>query len=52
MPILAGTWGEINVGLGGQMNRATTLFANGSYQRSFEGNSYAVAGKLGLRVNW
>lgn len=49
---LQGTWGELNAGISGQINRTTTLFANASYQSRFESGSYAYNGKLGVRVNW
>ncbi|MCP1835349.1 outer membrane autotransporter protein [Bradyrhizobium sp. USDA 4532] len=49
---LGGGWGELNVGISGQINSFTTLFANASYQQPFEGRTYAYDGKLGIRVNW
>ncbi|MCP1913203.1 outer membrane autotransporter protein [Bradyrhizobium elkanii] len=49
---LGGSWGELNAGVSGQLNRFTTLFANGSYQQRFEGKTYAYEGKLGIRINW
>jgi len=49
---LGGTWGEINVGVSGQVNLNTTLFANASYQERFDGKGYAYNGKAGARVNW
>jgi len=49
---LRGTWGEINVGASGQIDRTTTLFANVSYHTRFDGNSYAYNGKIGLRLVW
>jgi outer membrane autotransporter protein len=49
---LGGSWGELNAGLSGQLDRYTTLFANVSYQSRFEGKTYAYDGKFGIRVNW
>jgi outer membrane autotransporter protein len=49
---IGGPWGELNVGVNGQVNRFTSLFANASYQSRFEGKTYAYDGKLGIRVNW
>jgi len=49
---LGGSWGELNAGINGQIDRYTTLFANASYQQRFEGKTYAYDGKLGIRVNW
>ena len=49
---LSGTWGEINVGVSGQLNLNTTLFANASYQERFDGKGFAYDGKAGVRVNW
>ena len=49
---LGGTWGEINVGVSGQVNLNTTLFVNASYQSRFDGKGYAYDGKAGVRVNW
>ena len=49
---LKGSWGEINGGISGQFTDAITVFADASYQRRLEGNSYSYNGKVGLRVNW
>jgi len=49
---LGGTWGEIDVGVSGQINLNTTLFANASYQSRFDGGGFAYDGKAGVRVNW
>jgi len=49
---LGGTWGEINVGVSGQLNFNTTLFANVSYQARFDGKGFAYDGKAGVRINW
>jgi outer membrane autotransporter protein len=55
---LGGTWGEINVGISGQATplsstRCTaSLFANISYNRSFDGDGDAWTGKAGLRFSW
>ena len=45
-------WGEINVGVSGQVRLNTTLYANASYQSRFDGGGFAYTGKGGLRVNW
>ena len=49
---LNGTWGEINVGVSGQLDRKTTLFANVSYNERFDGKGHGYNGKIGVRVNW
>ncbi|MBA2402594.1 MAG: autotransporter outer membrane beta-barrel domain-containing protein [Bradyrhizobium sp.] len=49
---LGGAWGEINLGVSGQITRAISAFANVSYDSRFEGKSYSYNGKLGIRVNW
>jgi outer membrane autotransporter protein len=45
-------WGEINVGVSGQVKPNVTLYANASYQTQFDGGSYAYTGKAGVRMNW
>ena len=55
---LGGTWGELNLGISGQANDlsptfcTTSLYANVSYDRSFEGAGYAWTGKVGIRFSW
>jgi outer membrane autotransporter protein len=49
---LGGLWGEINVGISGQVTSAATLYANASYQSRFDGGGFAYNGKAGLRFNW
>jgi len=49
---LGGTWGEVNVGVSGQVNLNTTLFADASYQSRFDGGGFAYNGKAGVRINW
>ncbi|MBR0692323.1 autotransporter outer membrane beta-barrel domain-containing protein [Bradyrhizobium lablabi] len=49
---LGGLWGEVNVGVSGQVRTNTTLYANASYQSRFDGGGFAYTGKAGLRVNW
>jgi autotransporter family porin len=49
---LNGTWGEINVGVSGQLDRKTTLFANLSYNERFDGKGQGYNGKIGIRMNW
>ena len=49
---LGGLWGEVNVGVSGQVNLNTTLYANASYQSRFDGGGFAYTGKAGLRFNW
>jgi outer membrane autotransporter protein len=49
---LGGLWGEINVGISGQVTLTTSLYANASYQSRFDGGGFAYDGKVGLRVNW
>ncbi|MCL1861753.1 MAG: autotransporter outer membrane beta-barrel domain-containing protein [Proteobacteria bacterium] len=49
---LNGSWGEINVGVSGQLDRKTTLFANASYNERFDGKGHGYNGKIGIRVNW
>jgi outer membrane autotransporter protein len=49
---LGGTWGEINLGVSGQVSLNTTLFANASYQSRFDGGGFSYNGKAGVRFNW
>jgi outer membrane autotransporter protein len=49
---LGGLWGEVNVGISGQVTSTTSLYANASYQSRFDSGGYAYDGKVGLRVNW
>jgi outer membrane autotransporter protein len=49
---LGGLWGEVNVGVSGQVTLNTTLYANASYQSRFDGGGFAYTGKAGLRINW
>jgi outer membrane autotransporter protein len=48
-----GTWGELNVGISGQLNPSTTLYANAAYQERFDSTrTFAYTAKIGARVNW
>jgi autotransporter family porin len=49
---LRGLWGEINVGVSGQVSTSTTLYANASYSSRFDSGGFSYTGKAGLRVNW
>jgi outer membrane autotransporter protein len=49
---LRGLWGEINVGVSGQVTSSTTLYANASYSSRFDGGGFAYTGKAGVRVMW
>jgi len=49
---LGGSWLDLIAGVSGQVDKHTDLFANISYQTRFNDNSYAIAGKLGIRVLW
>ena len=49
---LGEAWVELNTGFTLQVDRFTSLYANGSYQLGVEGDSEAWTGKIGLRVNW
>jgi autotransporter family porin len=55
---LGGTWGELNLGISGQVTplsstRCTSsLYANVSYDRSFDGDGQAWVGKVGIRFSW
>ena len=49
---LRGLWGEINIGVSGQVTASTTLYANASYSSRFDSGGFAYTGKAGLRVNW
>jgi len=49
---LGGLWGEINIGVSGQITSMTTLYANASYSSRFDSGGFAYNGKLGVRVNW
>ncbi len=47
---LRGLWGEINVGVSGQVSASTTLYANASYSSRFDSGGFAYTGKAGVRV--
>jgi len=49
---LGGSWGEINLGVSGQLDRSTTLFLNASYESRFDAGGHAYSGKGGVRLNW
>ncbi len=50
---IGGTTGEITAGLSAELAQNWMLFANVGYRAAFsEANSYAVYGKLGLRLAW
>lgn len=49
---LRGLWGEINVGVSGQVTASTTLYANASYSSRFDSGGFAYTGKAGVRVSW
>ena len=49
---LGGLWGEINLGVSGQVTAITTVYANASYQSRFDGGGFSFDGKVGVRVNW
>jgi outer membrane autotransporter protein len=49
---IGGTWGELNLGLSGQLDPNTTLFANGTYGQRLDGTGSAFDLKVGLRGTW
>jgi outer membrane autotransporter protein len=49
---IAEDWVELSTGLTVQIDRATALFASGSYDIDTEGNGEAWQGKIGLKVVW
>jgi len=49
---LGGSFGEINVGISGEISRTTSLFANASYQSRFDGGGFSYNGKGGVRLTW
>lgn len=49
---LRGLWGEINVGVSGQVSASTTLYANASYSSRFDSGGFAYTGKAGIRMSW
>jgi outer membrane autotransporter protein len=49
---LGGLWGEVNIGVSGQVRPNTTLYANASYQSRLDGGGFAYTGKAGVRVSW
>ncbi|MEN3931050.1 autotransporter outer membrane beta-barrel domain-containing protein [Microvirga sp. W0021] len=50
---LNGTWGEIGVGVSGQVSDRMTLFATGAYNRSLDNKGYeAWDGRLGATYKW
>lgn len=46
------TWIEIGVGASRQVTRNATLFGNLNVETTFDGNNYALNGKVGVRMNW
>ncbi len=50
---LEGTWGEIGVGITGQVTKSTSLFATGSYSHSFDdGGRKAWGARLGVSIQF
>jgi outer membrane autotransporter protein len=49
---LGGLWGEVNLGVSGQIAANASLYANASYRSRFDGGGFAYTGKAGLRVDW
>jgi outer membrane autotransporter protein len=47
-----GPWFELNAGVSGQIDKRADLFASVSYQTKFNDNTYAIAGKVGVRMLW
>ncbi|CAG9171763.1 hypothetical protein LMG32289_02476 [Cupriavidus pampae] len=48
----AGSWGEVKLGITGEVARNAFVFASVGYQRGFDGTREAWDGKIGVRVNW
>ncbi|PWK35283.1 autotransporter family protein [Cupriavidus plantarum] len=48
----AGSWGEIKLGVTGEVARNAFVFMSVGYQRGFDGSREAWDGKIGVRVNW
>lgn len=48
----AGSWGEIKLGVTGEVARNAFVFVSVGYQRGFDGSREAWDGKIGVRVNW
>ncbi len=51
---IGGTWGEVNIGVNAQINRATSLIANVGYSFGLgsDVDRTAYEGRVGLRLNW
>ncbi|MEN3931051.1 autotransporter outer membrane beta-barrel domain-containing protein [Microvirga sp. W0021] len=50
---LNGTWGELGLGVSGQVSERMTVFATGSYNRSLDNRGYeAWDGRLGITYKW
>jgi len=50
---LGGTWGEIGVGISGQLSDNVSLFATGGYNRSLDNRGRETwNGRVGLNVRW
>jgi outer membrane autotransporter protein len=49
---IGGPWFELNAGVSGQIDKRADLFANISYQTKFNDSTYAIAGKVGVRMLW
>ncbi|WP_157017380.1 autotransporter family protein [Mesorhizobium xinjiangense] len=46
------TWIEGEIGASMQLNASTTFYGNVDYDTTFDGDTWSVGGKIGLRVNW
>lgn len=49
---IAGTWGELNLGLSWQISRHATFYAKAGYEVGLGGRYDAYNGDVGLRWNW
>ena len=50
---LGGTWGQVGVGIEGQLTKRLSAFANCDYEQSLDkGKGHAVSGRIGLRYEF
>ncbi len=52
---IGGTWGQVGLGISGQLTQNVSLFANGDYSHTLGHNGAkgdSLAGRLGLKVKW
>jgi outer membrane autotransporter protein len=49
---LGGTWGQIGIGLSGQLTRNLTIFGKADYNIAINQPGHSLGGRVGARVSW